>query len=88
MCARRCEVREADCVAAGGEVNYDEDGCCKCMKESIGSTAALGEFVINDVIPLFLSSCCEKATKALYMERIQTRLGVALVSEFSVEFCF
>ena len=32
---------------------------------------------------LYLSSCHEKATEALCIERIQTRLGVALVSEFS-----
>ena len=31
----------------------------------------------------FLSSCHEKVTEALYMGRIQTRLGVAFVSEFS-----
>ena len=34
-------------------------------------------------ISSFLSSCHEKATEAQCIERIQTRLGVALVSEFS-----
>ena len=32
---------------------------------------------------IFLSSDREKATEALYIERILTRLGVAFVSEFS-----
>ena len=32
----------------------------------------------------FLSSCHEKTTEALCIERIQTHLGVALVSKFSV----
>ena len=35
------------------------------------------------MISLFLSSRHEKATEALCIRRIQTRLGVALVSEFS-----
>ena len=35
------------------------------------------------LIASFLSSCHEKVTEALCIGRIQTRLGVALVSEFS-----
>ena len=38
--------------------------------------------VAYDLISSFLSSCHEKATEALCIGRIQTRLGVAFVSEF------
>ena len=36
-----------------------------------------------DLISSFLSSCHEKAAEALCIGRIQTRLGVTFVSEFS-----
>ena len=36
-----------------------------------------------DLIPLSLSSYHEKAAEALCLGRIQTRLGVAFISEFS-----
>ena len=48
----------------------------------------------NAILPIFavffsfLSSCHEKGTEALCIEQIQTRLGVALVSEFLLELCF
>ena len=39
-------------------------------------------------ISSFLSFCREKATKALCIGRIQTRLGVVLFPSFPLEFCF
>ena len=44
----------------------------------------LVKMLIDRLISSFLSSCHEKATEALCIGRIQTRLGVAIVFEFSV----
>ena len=49
-----------------------------------------GFFIIKKLARIwcFLSSYREKAPEALFIGRIQTRLGVTLFPSFQLEFCF
>ena len=55
----------------------------KVLVSEIVTDAYLNTLSTVFSIPSFLSFCHEKAAEALCEGRIQTHLGVALVSEFS-----
>ena len=42
MCARVCGLQDSDCNTAGGEMSYDDEGCCKCIKPSFETTTSPG----------------------------------------------